>query len=95
MDYVSISAATEALRKVANHETDHVLVMRDNRPAAVVLSPEHYRALTQLRELLRDPEAFDEMLRVHRAAMQGRADGPTLEDYAAARAAGAPAGAGD
>lgn len=86
MRYVSISAATEALRQIANRETDHVLVMRDNRPAAVMLSVEHYRALAQLRELMREPEGLEEMLRVHREAMAGSAEGPSLEEYAAQRA---------
>ncbi|MDN5872193.1 MAG: hypothetical protein L0H73_15935 [Nitrococcus sp.] len=86
MRYASISAATEALRQIANHEADHVMVMRDNRPAAVMLSVEHYRALAQLRELMRDPGGLAEMLQVHREAMQGSAEGPSLEEYAAQRA---------
>lgn len=86
MRYVSISAATESLREIANHKVDHVMVMRDNRPAVVMLSVEHYRALAHLRELMRDPEGLAEMLDLHRAAMQGSAKGPSLEEYAAQRA---------
>lgn len=86
MHYVSISAAVETLREIANHKLDHAMVMRDNRPAAVMLSVEHYRALAHLRELMRDPEGLEEMLDVHRDAMQGNAGGPSLEEYAAQRA---------
>lgn len=85
MRYASISTATKSLRDIANNEADYVVVMRDNQPAAVMLSMEHYRALAHMRELVRDPEGLEEMLRVHREAMAGEAEGPSLDEYSAER----------
>jgi prevent-host-death family protein len=54
------------------HEHDRVVLTRNGRPAAVIMSPEDLEALEDTVELLSDPKAMKEIARARQDVAKGR-----------------------
>lgn len=54
------------------HEHDRVVLTRNGRPAAVIMSPEDLEALEDTLELLSDPNALKEIGRAREEISRGR-----------------------
>ena len=53
------------------HTHDRIIVTRNGRPAAVLISPDELASLEDTLELLSDPEAMRELAESHRAYTNG------------------------
>lgn len=53
------------------HEHDRIVVTRNGRPAAVLISPDDLAELEETIEVLRDPEALAEIREADRAYARG------------------------
>ena len=53
------------------HTQDRIVVTRNGRPAAVMISPDELTSLEDTLELLSDPEAMQELDEARRAATEG------------------------
>lgn len=53
------------------HTHDRIVVTRNGRPAAVMISPDELASLEDTLELLSDPEAMRELAEARRAAAAG------------------------
>ena len=53
------------------HTHDRIVVTRNGRPAAVMISPDELASLEDTLELLSDPEAMRELDDAQRAAVEG------------------------
>ena len=54
------------------HEHDRVVLTRNGRPAAVIMSPEDLEALEDTLELLSDPKALQDIGRAREEISRGR-----------------------
>ncbi|HEV2361255.1 MAG TPA: type II toxin-antitoxin system Phd/YefM family antitoxin [Acidimicrobiales bacterium] len=54
------------------HQHDRVILTRNGRPAAILLSPEDLEALEDSLDLLSDPEALREIRKAREEISQGR-----------------------
>jgi prevent-host-death family protein len=53
------------------HTQDRIVVTRNGRPAAVMISPDELTSLEDTLELLSDPEAMRELHEAHQAVTEG------------------------
>lgn len=53
------------------HTHDRIVVTRNGRPAAVMISPDDLASLEDTLELLSDPDAMSELTEARRAAVAG------------------------
>jgi len=54
------------------HEHDRVVLTRNGRPAAIIMSPEDLEALEDTLELLSDPKALREIRKAREEVARGR-----------------------
>lgn len=83
-EYVGMTEAKTALARVVKRledgATDHVFVMRNNKPAAVLLGVEDYQNLRSLRALR---EHLEDALMIQRATSTDSGERHSLDDVLA------------
>jgi PHD/YefM family antitoxin component YafN of YafNO toxin-antitoxin module len=80
-EYVGMTEAKTALpavvRRLENGASDHVFVMRNNKPAAVLLGVEDYQNLRTLQALR---EHLEDALMIHEASRTDSGERHSLDD---------------
>ncbi len=83
-EYVGMTEARTALpgvvKRLENGATDHVFVMRNNKPAAVLLGVKDYQDLRTLQALR---EHLEDALMIHEATRTDSGERHTLDDVLA------------